>query len=69
MCVCACVRVGEIESSEDAKQRASSVPTLPPGDWMRRGLLAERLYHDSEALLAYRCVESAKAHSGTLLIL
>jgi hypothetical protein len=25
------------------------------GDWMRRGLLAERLYHDAEALAAYRC--------------
>lgn len=25
------------------------------GDWMRRGLLAERLFHDGEALLAFRC--------------
>jgi hypothetical protein len=27
---------------------------LTAGDWMRRGLLAERLYHDSHALLAFR---------------
>eukprot|EP00798_Chlamydomonas_sp_ICE-L_P020814 gene20814-27649_t len=31
------------------------LPDLSQGDWMRRGLLAERLYHDADALLAYRC--------------
>ena len=29
-------------------------PNLPAGDWLRRGLLAERLFHDAQALLAYR---------------
>ena len=29
-------------------------PHLPAGDWLRRGLLAERLFHDAQALLAYR---------------
>ena len=43
------------------KAHNSAGPPLPPlpvllqGDWMRRGLLAERLYHDADALLAYRC--------------
>jgi hypothetical protein len=35
--------------------KAHSLPVLSAGDWMRRGLLAERLYHDIEALQAYRC--------------
>jgi hypothetical protein len=30
------------------------VPTLTALDWMRRALLAERLFHDDEALLAYK---------------
>jgi hypothetical protein len=30
------------------------LPTLTALDWMRRGLLAERLFHDDEALLAYK---------------
>jgi hypothetical protein len=33
----------------------NSLPSLTANDWMRRGALAERLYHDGEALLAYRC--------------
>eukprot|EP00200_Dunaliella_tertiolecta_P019446 CAMPEP_0202402262 /NCGR_PEP_ID=MMETSP1128-20130828/4106_1 /ASSEMBLY_ACC=CAM_ASM_000463 /TAXON_ID=3047 /ORGANISM="Dunaliella tertiolecta, Strain CCMP1320" /LENGTH=952 /DNA_ID=CAMNT_0049006267 /DNA_START=179 /DNA_END=3037 /DNA_ORIENTATION=+ len=32
-----------------------SLPNLPPGEWLQRGLLAERLCHDADALLAYRC--------------
>jgi hypothetical protein len=30
------------------------LPTLTALDWMRRALLAERLFHDDEALLAYK---------------
>jgi hypothetical protein len=46
------------------------LPTLTALDWMRRGLLAERLFHDDEALLAYKvggsvggqCCASSEPH-------
>lgn len=48
--------------------KAHSLPVLSAGDWMRRGLLAERLYHDIEALQAYRCCLAVTARGESILI-
>ncbi|KAF5835786.1 hypothetical protein DUNSADRAFT_6875 [Dunaliella salina] len=42
-------------SSRSVADASAGLPSLPPGEWLQRGLLAERLCHDADALLAYRC--------------
>ncbi|GFR48730.1 hypothetical protein Agub_g10688, partial [Astrephomene gubernaculifera] len=34
------------------------LPSLPPTEWLRRGLLAERLHHEADALAAYQAAVS-----------
>lgn len=48
------------DSGSDSEGGNATLPDPPPlpalsvSDWVRRGLLAERLFHDNEALMAYR---------------
>ena len=51
------LNVSSVRSAGGSKPLPLNLPMLSPGDWMRRGLLAERLFHDDKALLAYRWVQ------------
>ena len=39
---------------EESHVGSMLLPRVTPGDWMRRGMLAERLYHEEQAMVAYR---------------
>jgi hypothetical protein len=55
---------GADSEDPEAPRSTPPAPQLPAGDWMRRGLLAERLFHDADALLAYRCTGGVQGCQG-----